>query len=353
MMIDRFEIIDYESPRPEAERILFCDGTGGKLFQPETDLELSHWRPNCTPAEYRAGTSTEICFRFLDNPRPGSWTAAVNNHVDVDGILSVYALVHSEHALKHREAIIQAAEMGDFWGWGQPPAQRLFQGLTHLMEQGGQPQAIYAEAFRQIPALIAGHGPTVAQVESSLAPLRAGVQLIEQGRIVRREITARLSQYIIPLAVAGGDDAQVSYVPEFNEAISPQALLWPQARARWDAERVCLVSAERQQGWLHDLWFPGYLWADTQGRWLVPGMTYQGGMSRYVLENDRLIAAFEQLQRNEPAPGQWALGGTRLPLGDALQERFPLVGRFVSEDGQVAPSKLSPEQVAQALQGAL
>ncbi len=128
-MIDRFEVIDYDASRPEAERILFCDGTGGKLFQPETDLELSHWRPNGTPAEYRAGTSTEICFRFLDNPRPGTWTAAVNNHVDVDGILSVYVLVHSEQALKHRQTIIQAAEMGDFWGWGEPPAQRVFQGV--------------------------------------------------------------------------------------------------------------------------------------------------------------------------------------------------------------------------------
>jgi hypothetical protein len=52
-------------------------------------LELSHWRPNRPPAEYRAGTSTG--FHFLDNPPPGFWTAAVNSHVDVDGILSVYA----------------------------------------------------------------------------------------------------------------------------------------------------------------------------------------------------------------------------------------------------------------------
>jgi hypothetical protein len=41
-VIDRFEIIDHDSPRPEAERILFCDGTGGKLFGAETDSELSH-----------------------------------------------------------------------------------------------------------------------------------------------------------------------------------------------------------------------------------------------------------------------------------------------------------------------
>src|SRR5436190_7220033 len=104
--ISRIEIVGHDSSRPDAERIIFCDGTGGSSFQPETDLELSHWRPNRTPGEYRAGTSTEICFRFLDHPRAGSWTIAVNNHVDVDGILSVYALVHSDHALAHRRTII-------------------------------------------------------------------------------------------------------------------------------------------------------------------------------------------------------------------------------------------------------
>lgn len=352
IVIDRFEIIDYDSPRPDAERILFCDGTGGKLFQPDTDMELSHWRPNCTPAEYRAGTSTEICFRFLDGPRPGAWTAAVNNHVDVDGILSVYVLTHSEHARTHRQTIIEAAEMGDFWGWGHPPAQRVFQGLTHLMEQGGESQAIYAESFRRIPGLIDGSDPDAAQIEASLTPLREGVELVQQNRIERREIEARLTHYVIPWAIAGEDDALVSYVPEFNEAISPRMLLWPQARACWDAERVCLVSTERETGWFHDLWFPGYLWADTQGKWLVPGMTYQGGMSRYDLQHSELIAAFEQLQREETAQGQWSLGGTSLPFADTLRERFPVVGRFLDPEGQVIASKLPPERVAQALEGA-
>jgi len=69
-MIDRCEIVTHDSPRPDVERIVFCDGTGGGISRPETDLELSHWRPNKTPAKYRAGTSTEICFRFLDAPGP-------------------------------------------------------------------------------------------------------------------------------------------------------------------------------------------------------------------------------------------------------------------------------------------
>ena len=179
-MIDRFEIVDNNSPRPDAEKIIFCDGTGGRLFRHETDLELSHWRPNVTPTEYRAGTSTEICFRFLDSPRPGNWTVAVNNHLDVDGILSVYVLVHSDHALRERQTIVEAADIGDFWGCGRPAAQRLFQGLTRLVDSGGEGQAVYAEAFRRIPGLIDGTDPAAAELDDSLAAAAAGRELVEQ-----------------------------------------------------------------------------------------------------------------------------------------------------------------------------
>lgn len=242
--VERFEIVGHDSPRPEAERIIFCDGTGGSIFRPETDLELSHWRPNKTPAEYGAGTSTEICFRYLDNPRPGSWTVAVNNHVDVDGILSVYVLVHSQHALAHRQTIIQAAEIGDFWGWGEAPAQRVFQGVARLMNSG-EGRAVYGEAFRRIPALIDGTDPEIPQIDESLAPLRQGVELVEKGKISRSLIAEKMSHYIVPIPVAGDDDVRASYSPEFNEAISENAVVWPQVRARWDAERACPVSAHK------------------------------------------------------------------------------------------------------------
>ena len=344
-MIDRYEILNSEAPRPEADHIIFCDGTGGRLFRADDDLELSHWRPNHTPAEYRAGTSTEICFRFLDNPRPDRWTAAVNNHVDVDGILSVYVLVHSDHALENRQAIIEAADIGDFWGWGEAPAQRVFQGITHLMRKGGEPKAIYEEAFRRIPGFSDGSDLEVPLLEESLAPLREGIELVEQGKITRVEKNPRCAHYVVPLAVAG-DDERASYVPDFNEAISSQSVLSPHVRARWDTERVCLVSIERETGWFHDLWFPGYLWADTEGRWRTPGLIYEDGMSSYNIQDDDLIHVFEELQRQETAPGQWGLGGTNLPFGRELQEQFPLVGRFLDPQAQPAVSHLSVEFVA-------
>jgi hypothetical protein len=348
-MIDRFEIVNATSARPEAEQIIFCDGTGGRLFDIDSDLELSHWRPNRTPPEYRAGTSTEICFRFLDNPRPGSWTIAVNNHDDVDGILTVYVLVHSGHALAHRKTIVQAAEMGDFWGWGDPPAQRLFQGLTHLMASELEGRELYAEAFRRIPTLIEGTDPDCPRIEASLAPLRRGVELVKTCQITRTQIGHRLVHYIVPLSVAGDDNVTASYAPDFNEAISPNALFWPHVRAKWDAEQVCLVSVERRTGWFHDLWLPGYHWADTEGLWRVPGMNYHDGMGSYSLDNPRLIAAFQELQQQEKSPGVWALGGTSLPFGVELQSRFPLVGRYVDHEGQPAINPLAPDRVASTL----
>jgi hypothetical protein len=287
----------------------------------------------------------------LGQPCPGTWTVAVNNHVDVDGILSVYVLVHSQHALAHRRTIVEAAEMGDFWGWGELPAQRVFQGLTWLMERGSSAQSIYADAFRRIPGLIDGTDPEVASIEDSLTPLHRGVELVESGQIFRKVVESQFVQYIVPLAVAGNDGSRATYAPEFNEAISPNALLWPQVCARWDAQRVCLVSVERTAGWFHDLCSPGYLWADTEGRWLVPGLTYHDGMSSYEISSLQFIAAFHELQRQETARGQWSLGGTKLPFGNELQSRFPVIGRFLDEQGQPAISQLSPDQVATGLRG--
>lgn len=100
--------------------------------------------------------------------------------------------------------------MGDFWGWGEPPAQRVFQGITRLMNSGGEGKAIYAEAFRRIPALIDGTDPEVPHIEESLALLRQGVDWVEQGNITRTEIGSRLAHYVVPLAVAGDDDARAS-----------------------------------------------------------------------------------------------------------------------------------------------
>jgi hypothetical protein len=350
-MIDRFEILGAHSGRPDARGVIFCDGAGGRLRDPTRDLDLSHWRPNQTPKKYRAGTSTEICFKFLDDPAPGHFTVAVNNHVDVDGILSVYVLLHPDEARERRSELIEAAEMGDFWGWAELPAQRLFQALTLIMQSTPTGREAYLQSFRRIPGLVDGTDASIGAIDESLAPLSRGVRLVERGRVERRLLDDRLAHYVIPLEVAREDDSRAAHVPEFNELISDRALFWPQVRARYDAQRACLVSTERGGGWFHDLWLPGYLWADTQGLWRVPAFEYHDGMSSYALTHAGLLAAFDRLQALESAPGLWCLGGTSRPFGSELQQSFPLVGRFLSDQGLPARSALSPAEAAAVLTG--
>ncbi len=355
-MIERFQVIGHDDPRPRAERIIFCDGTGGRLFRQETDLELSHWRPNVTPTEYRAGTSTEICFRFLDAPISADWTLAVNNHLDVDGILSVYVLVHDGAALPRRETIVQAAEMGDFWGWGEAPAQRLFQGLTLLMDErrraGVDAHAIYQQAFERIAGLIDGTDADCRAIDESLEPLRRSVALVEDGGIERTQYGPRFAHYVIGSAVAGGAPERAAYVPEFNERISRKAVLWPHARAKWDSQRVCLVSIESPAGWLHDLWAPGYLWADTQGRWTVPGLTFGDGMQSYEWCSAKLESALGELAVAEPNAGRWVSGAGAHSDSRGIQAVFPVVLRFADGDFRPLPSGLAPRRVAEILSAA-
>jgi hypothetical protein len=352
-MIDRFLILDHDTSRPDAEHVIYCDGSGGGMFREDKDLDLSHWRPNRTPTAYRADTSTEICFRFLDDPVPGEWTLAVNSHLDVDGILSVYTLVHTSQALAHRCTIVQAAEMGDFWSWGEAPAQRLFQGLTLLMNrrtgEGRAIQSIYEEAFRRIPAFLDQSDPESIEIERSLEPLRQGVHLVEGNAIRRTERGARFAQYVIPRAVVGNEVGRAIYVPKFNERISHKALLWPQTRAKWDDQRVCLVSVETTGGWHHDLWFPGYLWADVENRWIIPGMNYRDGMESYDLNLPTFDLAIQQLNDAEGGAGCWTIGAGAFMFNSMIQSQYPVVARVLDGSGHPISSNLDPDCVAAKL----
>jgi hypothetical protein len=110
-----------------SRKTIFVDGSPDQTFRDGIDMELSHWFPNRTPEKYKADTSTEICMNFVSEQSSADWDLAINNHLDVDGILSVFTLIHSEFALQHRETLVEATEMGDFWAWGNERAQRLFQ----------------------------------------------------------------------------------------------------------------------------------------------------------------------------------------------------------------------------------
>ncbi len=323
--MDYFVIGSSTHARPASERTIYCDGASGD-FREGVDLELSHWIPNRTPTELKADTSTGICLRFARTPELARYDLAVNNHVDVDGILSVFAIVHPELSLAHESTLVGAAEMGDFFLWAEEPAQVLYQALTLEIEKGGD---VYPRAIERTRQVLAGEVPP--EVHGGLRALARAVARIEGGEVERRLLHERFVSYGLPSPEN----------PRELNALLDEDLA--RARARLDPERVQLVSTSTPRGWFHDLWYPGYAWADVVSLWLPEGRIEDDGF-----RNGRLALSLDELAAREGARGEWRLTD-RLSLFGTLPGRgFPIVASFMRE-GVPAPSTLHPELVASVL----
>lgn len=346
-----FHVQGDERRRLSAGGVIYCDGGTDDPFREGVDLELSHWIPNRTPARFKADTSTEICLGFVASGDP-RFDLVVNNHADVDGVLAVFTLVAGAWALPHRRTLIQAAEMGDFWAWGEPPAQALFQTLTLLIRklqaEKVDADALYLESFDHVFAFLSGESVFPMDPAPGLAALRDSAALIEGGDVTRKVLGERFAQYVIPRRLAESDLARALQVPGFNAALSSECLLWPQARARFDRERVHLVSVEADAGWYHDLWLPGYAWAETPRSWRPTGLAAQGDSNTHVLDHPALTDAVDALARLERASGQWTRARQLTPFSTLEGRGFPVVLSFLA-DGAPKASSLQPELVAEQL----
>ena len=93
---------------------------------PDTVLTLSHWPGSPTPVELLDDLSAQIAFRALAEPQRFDGIKAVtNNHFDQDGLVSAYALLQPEHALEHRDFLIDVARAGDFGTFVSRDAARI------------------------------------------------------------------------------------------------------------------------------------------------------------------------------------------------------------------------------------
>jgi hypothetical protein len=349
-----FHIQGSQRPRPSARGVIYCDGGTDDQFRAGVDLQLSHWIPNQTPDRFKADTSTEICLNFVasDDRR---FDLVVNNHADVDGVLAVFTLVAGEWALPHRRTLTQAAEMGDFWAWGERPAQALFQTLTvlirKLQSEKADANALYLRCFDHVFAVLSGEWAFHAEPEPGLTALSDSMQLVERVDVARKVLGEHFAHYVIPrrLAGPGGSDLpRALRVPGFNAPLSSECLLWPQARARFDRERVHLVSVEAAAGWYHDLWYPGYAWADTPRSWRSSGLRAQGDSNSHLLDHPPLADAVDRLARLERAFGQWTLARHVTPFSSLDGRGFPVVLSFMADDAPAA-SSLEPGLVAEHL----
>lgn len=354
-MIPRFFITDQSNQKPQSKRCIFADGSKDKDFRPGTDLELSHWVPNETPEQFKADTSTEICLNYVATSEDRDWDLAINNHTDVDGVLSIFALTESELALEHRDIVVGAAEMGDFFNYAPEASQRLFQGLTLLMNRLSRdkenPQFIYQCCIEEARRILRGEGSPNEAIEDGVAALKASIEKIESGLIERRLVHERFVSYMIPMRFtkSPGEARSARKMPSFNALLDSSTLLLPQARNKFDRERIQLVSVETEKGHSYDLHYPSYSWAETPDSWRAPGLSITGSVNVYLFSQPPLTAALESLNERESGEGRWAVVEKLTPFTTSLKRKYPIFASFMGPKGGVGQSSLAPCAVADCL----
>ncbi|HUY07738.1 MAG TPA: DUF6687 family protein [Acidimicrobiales bacterium] len=94
------------------QRHLVVDGAP----RPNTTTVLSHWPISPTPTGLWRDLSAEIVYAYLLDP--DAWDRSVevvtNDHLDVDGLISLYFLINPDRAVEKAELLIEVARVGDF-----------------------------------------------------------------------------------------------------------------------------------------------------------------------------------------------------------------------------------------------
>lgn len=343
---DRFHIAGSQHSRPAAGRTIYADGADGESMDHDRDLELSHWVPNTTDPRYKADSSTEICLRYAADPAYTDVDLVVNDHVDVDGILSLFSLVRSDVASAHFDTLVQAAEMGDFLAAADRDGFRLSQELSLLFvgRSGQDPADTYGHAFDVAEAVLTGSMPP------SPAVTRGWGLIARQHEVLERDVATeivddRFVSLVYP-PLAGHDLDAALRIPPLNAIVDESVWMWPEVRNRDHGERVQLVSVPQGDGWFHDVWAPSYCWAETPNRWVLPGLVSTDDSNVWIVDHEPLRAAIDDLNAAETAAGVWTATERLTPFTTMPSRSFPVIASFIDAEGRPAPSALPPERVS-------
>ncbi len=347
----RFYIPISQTERPLSKRTIYVDGAADAEFREGRDLELSHWLPNRTENHYKSGTSTEICFNFLETAPGLSYDLVVNNHLDTDGLLSVFVLCYPTFALQHKETLCKAAKSGDFLAWSEGKALKLFQEgallYKKLQKQKVTLQKTYEICFELIVRILNGQEDKT----DVTSLLEDQFTLIEKGKIERQELTPRFVSYFVPRTLSKGRLQEFLQIPHFNEPFSERLAFWPQVRNRLDEEKVQLVAIESEKGIHYDLWYPGYVWADTKGLWRPRGLIPpEKTEDNHLIDCPPFSKAIQKLNAMETGFCHWKWF-SGIGLFDKKNPRkFPVVASTLWRENETKESHLPLETVAFAFQ---
>jgi len=180
-----FRCVPYGERAPLGSPTITCDGR-----VPGATLELTHWTDNETPDDLYADTSTECALRLARLRREGGSQYAdhddalvINNHFDTDGVLSAFACLEPEAALRHAVLLADGAAAGDFGEWTSDAGVRLdaaIEAIGSAHEAEGD-AAAYDAALEALPALLTSLEEEEADDDDADAPWRDGWEAASAG----------------------------------------------------------------------------------------------------------------------------------------------------------------------------
>lgn len=158
-----------------------------------TVLTLSHWPATPTPVPLRADLSVESALRWRE--RPGRWPGAglvSTDHLDQDGLASVYALVEPGEARRRRPILVEVARAGDFATFTERDAARVSFALATLADPERSPLPaggdLTAELLGRLASLVDHPGRQAGWWREEDASLAAGEALVASGKVLIEEV---------------------------------------------------------------------------------------------------------------------------------------------------------------------
>jgi hypothetical protein len=187
-----------------------------------TTLVLSHWPSTPTPRELARDLSAEIVADYVTSPErwQRSTVVVTNDHLDIDGLVSLHFLVDPVFALAHRALLIEIARIGDFGVVRDAAAADAAWALETLMDE---PELIGAHLGE---AEMAQSNATTRAYRALLQVLPRIIERPELYRALGAPQRARFTQTVAEMAddlltlreITGSDLAVI----EVDESLSTQ-----------------------------------------------------------------------------------------------------------------------------------
>jgi len=307
---------------------LSVDGTVGN------SIHFSHWEGNETPEEVKADTSTEIALNLVTSPNRNALTRGIdlvtNNHFDTDGMLSVWTVMTGERAANYRDALIAAAEAGDFSEYSTETGIRV-----SLAIQGSDQASSDDDSGSPLARKLAGTpiDDDARTYELIMPEVERLVTRINDYEDLWRDGWKKISKAVESFEVGN------SKVQEFSESRISLVTLAPEifsgsgfnptrhaapftAISRYARGMLYVIAIPNMSGWFYRIDYPYYSWAET--------------LVRPAVDRRDFSSALKRLNETEGNAGSWRLDNREMTSA----------AKFLDDSGALAASSQSPDEVA-------